>query len=367
MSVSIILTNTLLCSFAMLLLIPLVRNPKLITFKNGVPLLVFSSLMYLKLMLPYEFSFTTTLPSKFILPLIRSIGAQRIISNITVHTLLITIWASVSCILFLRMILIHRKYAKVLSVVPVTKDPKIMALFNTLCEQKKIKNIPKLIMLDQTTPFVFGFRKPILVLPNQLSEEMYQFILLHELEHVKYGHVFVKSFAEIIMIIYWWNPIVWIIHKELIRTLEVHSDSNVMKSLDEKNQMNYLNSIITLTRRFSFNQASTSALTFTLNENFVVYRIKTALSLTNDKTSKYQFIQTISILLVSVTIFIGSFFYTFEGYKVSPENVEGTFLLNSKTDYFITNEDQTFDLYVNGEFVITLPAIPEDLSNLPVK
>ncbi|GAB6110129.1 hypothetical protein JCM19376_40850 [Fusibacter bizertensis] len=222
-------------------------------------------------------------------------------------------------------------------------------------------------MLDQTTPFVFGFRKPILVLPNQLSEEMYQFILLHELEHVKYGHVFVKSFAEIIMIIYWWNPIVWIIHKELIRTLEVHSDSNVMKSLDEKNQMNYLNSIITLTRRFSFNQASTSALTFTLNENFVVYRIKTALSLTNDKTSKYQFIQTISILLVSVTIFIGSFFYTFEGYKVSPENVEGTFLLNSKTDYFITNEDQTFDLYVNGEFVITLPAIPEDLSNLPVK
>lgn len=367
MSTSSVLTNTLLCSFAMILLIPLVRNPKLVTFKNGLPLLIFATLLFAKLMLPYEFVFTTTLPSKTVLPIIRSLGDYRIIYNLSVTTLLTTIWLSVSCIFLIRMILIHRKYNRILSIVPLTKDKKILNLYKDICDQKKVKTVPKLIMLDQTTPFIFGFRKPILVLPNHLSEEMYQFILLHELEHVKYGHVFVKTFVEIVVILFWWNPIVWIARKEIIRALEVHSDSNVMKSLDINTQMNYLNSIITLTRKYSSNPATSSALTFTLNENFVVYRIKTALSFTNETTNKSHFIRTISTLLVSLSIFVGSFFYTFEGYKVSPEHVEGTFLIDSKTDYFIVNDDLIFDLYINGEYVVTLPAIPEDLSNLPVK
>jgi len=58
--------------------------------------------------------------------------------------------------------------------------------------------------------------------------------------------------------------------------------------------------------------------------------------------------------------------YTFESYDTNPVEVNGTFSLSPKNDYFILREDGAFDLFINGEYAVTLPGIPEDLSSLSI-
>lgn len=368
MSPSFLLTNALLCSVAAILLIPIMRDPKSLTYKNGFPLFVLAILILIKLLLPYEFTFTKTLASKVILLVIDTIGDYRLFGVITAFRLSLIGWLSVSSLLFLHIFRNHRKLVDVLSVVPATDDGKINDLLTELCIQKKLKRMPKVILLDiQTSPFIVGFKKSTIVLPNNLSEDAYRFILLHELEHVKHRHVYIKTFVEVVSILYWWNPLIWFIRREIIRALEIHSDSNVMQLLDERTKLDYLNAIVTLTRKFSIQTSSTLALTFTLNDSFVGYRIKTALALANATHSKRHFFKTATAVLISIFFFVSSFFYTFEVARYNPEMLAGTFTLDSKTDYFIKNSYQNYDLYVDGAYMITFENKPKDLSFLPVR
>jgi beta-lactamase regulating signal transducer with metallopeptidase domain len=368
MSPSFLLTNALLCSVAAILLIPIMRDPKSLTYKNGFPLFVLGIFILIKLLFPYEFTFTKTLASKVILPALDMIGNYRLFGVITVFRLFLVGWLSVSSLLFLHIFRNHRKLVGVLSVVPSTNDSKINDLIIELCIQKKLKRMPKVILLDiQTSPFIVGFKKSTIVLPINLTDEAYKFILLHELEHVKHRHVYIKTFVEMVSILYWWNPVVWFIRREIIRALEIHSDSNVMQFLDDSTKIDYLNAIITLTRKFSNQSSSSLALTFALNDSFVGYRIKTALALANVTKSNRLFFKTASAILISISFFVGSFLYTFEVSRYTPEKLVGTFLLDSKTDYFMKNSYQNYDLYVDEVYKITLPSIPNDLSFLPVR
>jgi len=220
--------------------------------------------------------------------------------------------------------------------------------------QKQIKDKPKVIHLNiDTGPFIVGLRNPVIVLPpanEQVSKDEIGFILLHELEHFRHHHILLKICIEIVASIYWWNPIVWLLRGEVIRALEMQADTHVIQGLSNKEGLSYLETLIHLSRKRQQKQDSILTLSFSLKSNMMAYRISTAY--------KFNYLHSEETKT--------SIAYTFESYDTNPVEVNGTFSLSPKNDYFILREDGAFDLFINGEYTVTLPGIPEDLSSLSI-
>lgn len=367
MSSSLILTNCLFCGLAILLLFPILRHPNILTFKKGLPVFIAILIILGRLLMPFEFSFTYTLASKSVLPAIKTIENFYLLGNITVRDLALYIWIVVAILLSAWVISRDLKLIRTLSLVPATNNIKITEILSELCVQKQIKTRPKVIQLEiNTGPFIVGFRNPTIVLPLSLSEDEVKLVLLHELEHFKQQHILVKLFTEIVTAIYWWNPIIWLLRREILRALEIQADTRVMQGLSDKASLSYLETLIKISKNMPHKQNTGLGLSFTLKSSMIQYRIHTALKFNCFQKYKKTSVFYIFPLMLATSLFLVSFLYTFESYDIDPEIVEGTFIIDSTTGYFILREDNQYDLYINKEYILTLPILPDDLSNLPI-
>ncbi|MBE5976141.1 MAG: M56 family metallopeptidase [Paenibacillaceae bacterium] len=368
MSSSLILTNCFFCGLAALSLIPLLRYPNFLVYKKGVPLFIAVFIVFLKMLLPYEYSFTHTIASRTILPFLKNIEAFTIYNNELGNVIKI-IWLIIALLLFTFITSKHRKLIQILSLVQETEDKELNQLLTELCNLKHLRKKPKLIQMNVNTgPFIVGFLNPIIVFPYfNLSLPEKKFVLMHELEHLNSFHIIIKYCIEVVTIIYWWNPVLWIFRREVLRALELQADTQVLQNLSNNSRLSYLETLIKLSRIICQRQDnSILTLSFSLKNSLLEYRIKSALKFNfvnkQLKIVKYKLYP----LLFTVSLMILSFFYTFESYNINQTNVEGTFTVNAKTDYFVERQDNTFDLYIKGEYVVTMQDIPGCLVKLPV-
>jgi beta-lactamase regulating signal transducer with metallopeptidase domain len=356
------------CGFSALLLIPLLRQPRMLMYGKGIPIFSIVILLLAKLLSPHEFSFTRTLASKRILPAVRVIENFYFFRDITIGNLLLYIWIFIAIISLCRILFRHWKLTNIISIVPNTKNKEISMILSEFCIQKKIMDNLKVIQLDMNIgPFVTGFKNPTIVLPNNFSSNEIRFVLLHELEHLKYHHMFIKLCTEIVAAVYWWNPIVWFLRKKIICALEIQADAGVMGKLRDNVGFEYLDTLVKISKMGNSKHDINPALSFAWSGNTIGYRVHTALGFDCSMKSKRISVLSGLSMILSIVILLTSSMYTFESYNVSQSNVEGTFTINDDTDFFVLREDMLYDLYVNGEYTVTIPAIPEDLNNLPIQ
>ncbi len=74
---------------------------------------------------------------------------------------------------------------------------------------------------------------------NYSENELY-YILFHELSHFKNGSNQITIFINIIVSVYWWNPVVKLFKKHIEVLLEIYTDRNVSVKLSEKEKAGYL-------------------------------------------------------------------------------------------------------------------------------
>lgn len=364
MSSSLVLTNCLFCGFAALILFPILKKPNILLYKKGTPIFLIVMLIIGKTLFPCEFPFTSTLASKNILPILKKVENIQFF-NVKLGSILFYIWFSIAIALLIYVFFKHRKLMNTLSIVPEIKNISLLQIIMDYCKQEKFRKRPRVIQLDiRTGPFIVGIKKPIIVLPLNLSKSEIEFILMHEFEHFKNHHIIIKQCIEILKIIYWWNPLIWLLHKKVICALEIHADTNVMQALsNNKARLSYLHTLLNISKK---TERTNLGLSFILKNNMIEYRLYTALkygfSQKNNKTTLSDFFP----LIISICFLFFSFIYTFESYDISPTKVKDTFTIDKKTDYFKLREDMFYDLYINGKYVITMPHVPNDLSQLSV-
>ena len=99
-----------------------------------------------------------------------------------------------------------------------------------------------------TTPVSFGWRKPLVVLPNGidgLSESELDHVLLHELTHIKHGDHITNYLFCCIQALYWCNPLVWIAILQMRRDRETYCDWAVLNELtNEAERISYGQTIL---------------------------------------------------------------------------------------------------------------------------
>ncbi len=100
------------------------------------------------------------------------------------------------------------------------------------------------------SPALFGSIKPKLLLPisigEQVSMEELEFIILHELAHLKRKDISVSYIINALRIVHWFNPILWYSFYRMHEDSELACDALALSYIDSKDCVGYGKTIIKL-------------------------------------------------------------------------------------------------------------------------
>ncbi len=137
-------------------------------------------------------------------------------------------------------------YIKVMSKVKTAtllKDKIVTKAINNIDLRRKIK----VYATDQiNSPFVCGFITPKVYIPVNISNKELSYILTHEFVHVKRFDYIIKPFSYLLLIIHWFNPILWISFKLMSKDMEMSCDEKVMEALGNDIKHDYSYSLLSL-------------------------------------------------------------------------------------------------------------------------
>ncbi|MEF2968594.1 M56 family metallopeptidase [Paenibacillus sp. M1] len=125
------------------------------------------------------------------------------------------------------------------------------------------------------TPFVLGFLKPRIYIPLGLSEPELSYILQHEQTHIRRGDYLIKPFAYLMLIVHWFNPLMWLSYSLMNKDMEMSCDERVIRKMGDRIKGGYSTTLLSLSVGRS-QLHSGSPLAF--GENHVKARIKNILS-----------------------------------------------------------------------------------------
>ena len=102
-----------------------------------------------------------------------------------------------------------------------------------------LRHIPGVIVTKRlTSPAVFGVLRPVLLMPKgylrQLSRKDTEHMLLHELAHIKRGDLVIHSLYMLLQIGYWYNPLLWLVRRQIHHLRELSCDATVANLLRER-------------------------------------------------------------------------------------------------------------------------------------
>ncbi|MDU0204369.1 MULTISPECIES: M56 family metallopeptidase [Paenibacillus] len=149
-------------------------------------------------------------------------------------------------------VVINRKFARKITkeTSPIT-DAGILQLFSRCQELMSVHKPVTLVVSDQLTmPTLFGFWKPRLVIPqrviNSLSQEQLRHIFLHELAHCKRNDIGINWIMQFLLIIHWFNPVLWYANQRMREDQEIASDALALSYLEPAGRDSYGYTLIQL-------------------------------------------------------------------------------------------------------------------------
>lgn len=89
------------------------------------------------------------------------------------------------------------------------------------------------------TPFIWGILHPKIILPSSIKGQHLEYVLAHEKAHLSRHDHWWKPLGFALLIIYWFNPLVWAAYKFFCRDIELACDERVIKNYDIANKKMY--------------------------------------------------------------------------------------------------------------------------------
>lgn len=123
----------------------------------------------------------------------------------------------------------------------LTMDIQVLGI---LSECKKKLNITKEISVYIspfiTSPFLYGVFRPKVIMPSlDFKKEEYQHVLMHELTHYKRRDVWVKYFLIVINSLHWFNPLAYMIRRDIDKYCEMSCDENIVILMNTNERRQY--------------------------------------------------------------------------------------------------------------------------------
>lgn len=129
------------------------------------------------------------------------------------------------------------------------------------------------LLTDDEGPF--SFFNWIFINPERHKSDEIEEIMMHELTHCQQLHSIDIIFAELFCVVFWFNPFVWLLKREVRLNLEYLADNSVLAN--DKDNKEYQYHLLGLTYRKNV---------ATITNNFNVLPIKKRIKMMNKKETK---------------------------------------------------------------------------------
>lgn len=171
------------------------------------------------------------------------------------HRLFFVIWLMGSGAFCVATILVNRRFVQEINGQSVL-DAKLLAAFE---EAKNKLNIKKAVPLIQTmavtSPSLHGLFHPKLLIPvgilEEFSPDQLNHVFIHELGHYKRKDIPVNWLTQGLLILHWFNPIIWYAFYKLREDQEIACDAITLSHLEKPNSREYAFTLIKLLESYS--------------------------------------------------------------------------------------------------------------------
>lgn len=245
---------SILWSSILIIAIYLCRKTHLYIYHFGVTSLV---LLYLfcvmRMVLPLDFTFTRGFP----LAGVYSDIYERIVihkigeSEISVISVLFCIWIVASVVLMYRFARRYFITMEKVSSYAIRDDEQCKRVFGCVInDSKKRLDIHIRYSEEVDIPIGIGVFNRSIVLPDETySDKELYCILMHEYIHFLNRDLLVKMLIHIFRCIFWWNPVVYLLGRDVSQTLEIKCDLCATEQMDNGGKADYLATIVSILKK----------------------------------------------------------------------------------------------------------------------
>ncbi|WP_243526912.1 M56 family metallopeptidase [Bacillus pseudomycoides] len=172
------------------------------------------------------------------------------------YTILLYIWLAGVIIMIFTTIIMNRRLLLYIKKQPMITDQRVVKIFANCKKSMSIQqDIPLLLSGKISSPTVFGFIRPKVLLSSVhmkvLDEQQLRYIFHHELAHIKRRDVGVNWLMHGLLILNWFNPILWYAYSCMREDQELACDAYALTFIDSEEQIAYGHTIITLLEHYS--------------------------------------------------------------------------------------------------------------------
>ncbi len=109
------------------------------------------------------------------------------------------------------------------------------------------KNIIVRVWEQISSPFMIGLFRPALILPaRELTGAQLDNILRHEMMHYRRHDIVYKWFVVLVQCLHWFNPMVWVVGRQISIECEISCDMAVTRDMDRDEKNRYIDTLLSL-------------------------------------------------------------------------------------------------------------------------
>jgi beta-lactamase regulating signal transducer with metallopeptidase domain len=358
-------------NLAMLAVALLRRNTNYLIKYSTPALMLLLVLGVVRVLLPLDFPFSRVISSYTVLPFIRDSMETDVFpgaGSLQLGWLLLGLWILGAVVVLLKSIFTIKRERKLHSQYTAQDNSRIKSIALSLGSD--VRRLRLVVSADVPVPFATGILNPRIYLPNlDLPDSDWEFVLKHELEHLKSHDILIKLFYLLLSAVFWWNPVVHKFNKELDWLLELRCDARVTKNMNEAEKRSYFDSILAVMTQLSpGNQCKAYVVSSALvkqggveRQYFIEQRFHAVLDREKGVSPAQKLIP---VAIVALFLFSYCFIIQPAGYPSESEREGGVFIYPDNS-YVKVGGDGSLKLFVDGEFYFILSR--DELNNEPFK
>ncbi|MGH0554082.1 M56 family metallopeptidase [Bacillus pretiosus] len=176
---------------------------------------------------------------------------------LSLYKVALYVWLAGVIILAVITFITNRRLYSYIKKQPDITDEQVTTVFNRCKQSMKMKKAVSLRLAGKiASPTVFSFFRPKVLLSKKhmkvLNEQQLQYVFYHELAHIKRNDVAVNWIMYSLILLNWFNPILWYAYFCMREDQELACDAYALKFIDKEEQIAYGHTIITLLEHYSY-------------------------------------------------------------------------------------------------------------------
>ncbi|WP_406651818.1 M56 family metallopeptidase [Bacillus cereus] len=178
-------------------------------------------------------------------------------TTFSLYKLALYVWLTGVIILAAITFLTNRRLYSYIKKQPDITDEQVITVFDRCKQSMKVKKAVSLRLAGKiASPTVFSFFRPKVLLSKKhmkvLNEQQLQYVFYHELAHIKRKDVAVNWIMYSLILLNWFNPILWYAYFCMREDQELACDAYALTFIDKEEQIAYGHTIITLLEHYSY-------------------------------------------------------------------------------------------------------------------